>query len=189
MKKLVLFRKEFRLPAAAVHQRGSISIYSYAREYVGWESVDHDSTHCVWLSFFQSGITVGELRLKLPNLEVGPRRWHSISAEPASSDSRWECEWFTSPVPHGSVPINGRNSYHGFILRLPRWFFRIALLFPPAFPVLWSRLKRLKRPRYRRYPVGHCNQCGYDLRGTPTRSPECDLTHSAPISPRFPDPF
>lgn len=44
-------------------------------------------------------------------------------------------------------------------------FLGLGLLLPPA---------PTNRGRHRpRYPPGHCRRCGYDLRATPRRCPEC----------------
>src|SRR6185295_8800086 len=51
----------------------------------------------------------------------------------------------------------------------PFWF---ACLITAALPA-W-RLHRLIR---RRPPPGHCPICGYDLRATPKRCPECGALH------------
>jgi hypothetical protein len=51
-------------------------------------------------------------------------------------------------------------------LAAPLWF--IALL-TSAIPARWLYLRR----RARVYGAGFCNRCGYDLRATPDRCPEC----------------
>ena len=58
---------------------------------------------------------------------------------------------------------------------LPAWF---LLLLTAIGPVLWLR-RRLRTGR--QYPVGHCARCGYDLRATPTRCPECGSESNAEV--------
>lgn len=54
-----------------------------------------------------------------------------------------------------------------FVCRLPSWFLLLALLAFPAFTLRsWRRAKH--RQRY-----GLCPACGYDVRATPDRCPEC----------------
>jgi len=62
---------------------------------------------------------------------------------------------------------NGRYYYSGYRLFLPHWLFCLLFL---AAPAAWYR----ERIRYRRLTKkGRCLICGYDLRATPGRCPEC----------------
>jgi hypothetical protein len=54
----------------------------------------------------------------------------------------------------------------GFGLTLPDWLQCIVALILPA---LWFRARR----RMRNAPMNACAKCGYDLRATPDRCPEC----------------
>jgi len=57
--------------------------------------------------------------------------------------------------------------YNIYVLRLPDWF--LMLLFA-RLPAGWARVIWRRR---RRRKLGLCVACGYDLRATPARCPEC----------------
>ncbi|HEY7117172.1 MAG TPA: hypothetical protein VH475_11320, partial [Tepidisphaeraceae bacterium] len=83
---------------------------------------------------------------------------------PASqSASLLNFHWTHHTRPSGT-PLGNQSETS---LTLPHWF-AAALLFLPTF----ARLAGLWRDR-RRYAPGHCRQCGYDLRASPDRCPEC----------------
>ncbi len=73
--------------------------------------------------------------------------------------------------------------FNGFLeykvhLHGPRWLINIplqlAMLLPAALLAAWCGSQPQRRLRENRRALGHCAQCGYDLRGTQTpRCPEC----------------
>jgi hypothetical protein len=68
----------------------------------------------------------------------------------------------------GVVEVGGNLASYPFrVIWFPHWF--LALLFA-VLPAL--RLRSILRTR-RLNRVGVCERCGYDLRATPARCPEC----------------
>jgi hypothetical protein len=59
-----------------------------------------------------------------------------------------------------------------WVLRMPYWFVIVAFGFLPSIWII-SISRNLLRTK--RLP-GHCLVCGYDLRATPDRCPECGTT-------------
>ncbi|HEX4796340.1 MAG TPA: hypothetical protein VH370_21305 [Humisphaera sp.] len=65
--------------------------------------------------------------------------------------------------PGSALPID----VHHRELRVPFWPLAILLAVPWAVGVIRGRRRR------RRFRIGHCAKCGYDMRATPKRCPEC----------------
>ena len=90
---------------------------------------------------------------------------------------------------HGGRRLLGFGSYN-WVNRDPRYTFQpqgmecVAVFVPHGFlvlafaaaPAAWT----LSRRRGRRRALGRCAACGYDLRATPRRCPECGTEVTTP---------
>ena len=82
-------------------------------------------------------------------------------------DTHWQCAGFE--YGRGEF-IQVRHRYATTEVRVPLWF--VALLAAPL-PAWRGRNLARKRTVSRRASRGLCVQCGYDVRATPARCPEC----------------
>ena len=64
--------------------------------------------------------------------------------------------------------IDYGNGQRRYAVYLPHWSVALVFGVPPA---RWLRAARKRRRR--RLNAGRCRRCGYDLRATPDRCPEC----------------
>ena len=101
-------------------------------------------------------------------------------------------EYFQTPLPR-RWPVRrgglGFEAYRGAVthfvrvgpaplygVAVPHWFLFLGTAALPAFEVVRRRRARILR---RRAESGLCGQCGYDLRATPGRCPECGAAPDA----------
>jgi hypothetical protein len=89
--------------------------------------------------------------------------------QPLPSHIAWGFEW---------TDLNFKSSYPGFIA-IPYW----AIAIPLAALSIWAFLRC--RARRDRLLPGHCRACGYDLRGSADKCPECgqQSTHHPTTTP------
>jgi hypothetical protein len=91
---------------------------------------------------------------------------------PGSTFANWlGFGWRTTPFTRGgAVPVVNYRVW------FPHW--SIALLTAVA-PAAWLIAYPRRR---RRHLAGHCRNCGYDLRATPDRCPECGTTPAGAVA-------
>jgi hypothetical protein len=109
------------------------------------------------------------------------RQWDALprtSVRYSSGPYTWQVAGFATgyraPHPFGSV------SAWEHVVVLPYW--ALLALFG-ALPGAWLRRLRGERVRRARREHGRCERCGYDLRASPQRCPECG-TPAARIKPQ-----
>lgn len=94
--------------------------------------------------------------------------WHRQTYQQDLSGSLHNAAWFSFTITHDPKGPDRQSQY--------RLECRIGLIALPLFcftaPPLFMLLKLVRR---RRNGAGLCRNCGYDLRATPDRCPECGL--------------
>lgn len=81
-------------------------------------------------------------------------------------------QWFCAGAADGD--FNGwqdppRTHYRRWYVRIPYWAVTLAMLVLPGGVCLRTALRRHRHPR----GAGFCSACGYDLRASKDRCPEC----------------
>lgn len=111
----------------------------------------------------------GRLAMFTPEDELGSGRIGFPPRFPFRTRfARWGLIWQTSwisTVPTWYHPPDAMVDSQTVII--PLWMI-VAVFAFPSTGLLWRRLARLRYP-----PEGHCPGCGYDLKASPLRCPEC----------------
>jgi hypothetical protein len=95
-----------------------------------------------------------------PNAEV-------VLKEPITGDPQQSHGWFS--LGFGLYRLTHVTGY-SYTAACPLWLLLIAFsISPPREAIRFMRLSRIERRR----AAGLCTDCGYDLRGSQERCPEC----------------
>jgi hypothetical protein len=140
----------------------------WVRSYWVFDQLQHPSgRRYVGVTSLRGRLAVQVVTLNVP-IWVSTWDW---ATRPAASqgDGAYEWQFMGFGFGHGTMQLAGATGTEG-IYTAPHW----ALLVTSAVPagLAWA-LRRRRRTRQRRLAQRLCLSCGYDLRATPGRCPEC----------------
>jgi hypothetical protein len=137
-----------------------------------------DSAVDAWLYTIQSSrgtldFTIARIPGHLPGRPLNARSWwlpwpwRDAVSDPEGEPAYPRALWFVTDV--STYGLSGKDMGRVGLV-VPDWFFVVTT---SALPTIWF-WKRRSRPR------GFCLHCGYDLRATPDRCPECGTAVECP---------
>ena len=134
----------------------------------------------------EANAAAGFYRQVRTGIDAGNEKWNSIlpwvEREYLKTMAAEERAWVRSQAADAPTNGEGRLGFYWFagdarnsrFFAVPYWsLFLLTAALPALFLVLWRRGRRRSR-------VGLCPTCGYDLRATPERCPECGTQAAAP---------
>jgi hypothetical protein len=127
------------------------------------------------LLFGDGGIRLSktEFRVENPDDPSELARWlnlPTLSLNSAKPVLKLDSAFHGFDMSSGTLTYAPGATMQGWVLRVPYWF---QLGLSAILPSMWVR--RWLRARHRQHRLMHllCPACGYDLRATPERCPEC----------------
>jgi hypothetical protein len=168
------------------------ALYAWHRSLSYWDfvSLNAGRTH-IMLNTYPDAmlLTCGHRQAGPPGeWTLGHYAQRHTSANVVNHQYRWGLRWFgiqryqwteARLVPAGLT-------YRGFGFAASFWSIALITFFPPAL-FFSLRLRRFLKRRSRRR-LGHCPNCGYDLRASPSKCPECGATTNSIQNEKSPLP-
>ncbi|HEY2584730.1 MAG TPA: zinc ribbon domain-containing protein [Tepidisphaeraceae bacterium] len=161
---------------------GAATVALWMRSYRHWDEVEFGLDHRDVVSYLASDVN-HQFRLTRTFNDAGitePRSWLWVDAihppgwQATSDTTNWDwggtCHGFTAGGVNYNPPVGDvimRRAFSGstFVVGIPPWFACAVCL---ILPLRWLIRRYSRRPR-----PGFCPTCGYDLRASTDRCPEC----------------
>jgi len=140
----------FLVSAGAIWGRSYFRIDGFA--------VQYDKPHRSYLAFVSEDGAAGCIQCLnwAGGADFRTLQWHSLRVGRHAA-------WFLDTPPKV-------GSSAGVVFAFPWWSCALAT---GVLPGVWLARAAMGFNRSRRWTAGHCRACGYDLRATPERCPEC----------------
>jgi hypothetical protein len=162
----------YRREAGGGASADSFELYSYEGWLwvtTGWGRLGRPG-NIYWDDYYrQADATGGHRRFELSHQRPEHiQMLFAVNLAPAAATSgrgpaRWQSWGQTDPA----IPI----AQHNFRIGVPFWLMAVLLAILPAWAAVGHIVRWLRRRA--RLGRGQCTACGYDLRATPERCPEC----------------
>ena len=127
-----------------------------------WQDNFRESLRKSWISSTDGFFIVAQSRISVGS-SAPSHEWHYTSNPVNRIDDAWIAAFQYMGI---------RN------FRVPHWLVAAGLA---VFPLSWLVGHHRRR---RRASLGLCPMCGYDLRATPARCPECGSAVGTPVAPK-----
>jgi hypothetical protein len=168
----------FNLAAAMSGALFILATAFYVRSFFDWDEVRLVRLADTSTAIFETTYGVGQSRgtilfcveretTRHPNSTPVPRESHwEYQKHPVVTVRTVGVTWQYGGIGFGVSGAKATNaSRQGKNVFVPHW---AVLMLASVLPIAW-----LVRRRFSPAPPGHCITCGYDLRATPDRCPEC----------------